>query len=487
MKNTADASLLAQAGKAAIWSALGKWFDAVAGLVSLFVLVRILGPDLYGLFGMALIMLAIPFGIVGGPLAECLIQRKQIAPGHEAATFITDVLLAFLLSGLLVLVTPLVAQFFGQAELNQILPVFSLVLPISALGSVPAALLQRDMRFREISLIDAGGTASASLVGIGMALSGYGVWSLVFMELTRRSFRTLSFCLIAKWKPRFDGGEKLKKAHFQDLFHFNAYSIATKILGQLDASLPGAIIGAILGTQALGIFNLVTRIFTQGSSILLAPLQAITLPLAAKSQSDPDVLRSLLSKGTRLSTAIAYPFFIGAAAVSPLMVPIFFGPEWGEAVLPMQLMMLMGVRAATASFNGGIIRGAGRPELQASIVALGLVVSVVLVVLAAPYGVSAIVGAILVRGGITWLAGAVVVRQLFGYAAISQFVIGWESLLSAGVMFAAVSVFQAHFLTDMSPILALLLSVFVGVLVHFVCLRILAPNLVGDVLKILKR
>jgi len=475
-----NSTIYKSAGKAVIWTAFAKWFEAVAGLLSLFVLVRILGPDLYGLFGMGLVMLALPQGIVGGPLAESLIQRREISKGHETATFISDVTIAILLCLLLSLTAPITASIFKQDELIRLIPVMSLLLPIAALGSVPGALLQRELRFKEVSLVDATGTATASSIGIAMALLGFGVWSLVFMELSRRTVRTLGFCFAANWFPKLRKDAPLRKHHFWDLFRFNSFTITTKLLGQLDNALPGAIIGVLLGTQALGIFNLVTRVFKQGASILLAPMQAVTMPLASKTQTTPTVLVDLIKKGTRLSTVIAYPFFIGLAAVSALIVPLFFGKEWIGAILPMQLMMLMGVRAATASFNGGIIRGAGRPELQTGLVAVGLFISVPLLLIAAPYGISAIVGAVLVRGLITWVIGAFVLQRLFGYKAIDQFIIGWESLISAGIMFAAVVYAQIHLLGDMHIVLTLMLSIGLGAIVHTTCMALLAPQLLGD-------
>ena len=478
-----EQALIRKAGRAAAWSAVARWFDAGASLLSLFVLVRLLGPETYGLYGMTLIALALPSAVVGGPLAECLIQQKNLKRGHEAATFITDLGLSAFCTALLVLAAPLIAAAFRQPGLIPVMQAMAFVPLLSSLGAAPAALLQRDLKFRAMTAVDGAGTVIASTVGIAMALSGHGVWSLVVMELTRRFVRSVGFCVAARWTPSID----VTKADFRDLVRFNAFSVSSRLLVQFDSALPGAIIGGALGPQALGYYHLAQRLFTQGASILLSPLAAVAMPVAAQSQSDMGQLRRVFRQGLRFSTAVAYPFFIGAAAVAPIYVPLFFGREWSGSALVIQLIMLMGVRAATVTFTGGVIRGAGRPGWQTVIVAIGLLATIVILPVAAPFGLTAIVGAVLLRGLVTWIAGAVVLRRIIGFPLRDQILVGWESLIASVVMWLVLAVGGPALGLHGGSWFDLFAAVAIGGVIHVAMMAALAPGLCLSVLRLIRR
>ncbi len=475
--------LLRRAGRAVVWSALARWLDAGASLVSLFVVVRVLGPEVYGLFGMVMIALALPAGIVGGPLAESLIQHPNVTRRHEAATFLAELSVSIGIGLILVLSAPLVAGIFQRPDLQPLILAMSIAPFLSSLGATPCALLQRDLRFRAIGFVDAIGAISAAIAAIVLVASGFGVWSLVVMELLRRTVRSVGFWIVARWRLTV----RASWSDFRELAHFNSFTIATKLLAQAETAIPGAVIGTMLGPQALGYYNLASRLFTQSANVLLMPLHAVTLPVVSSSQGEPQVLRRVFTQGLRLSTAIAYPYFIGAAVAAPVFVPLFFGDSWDGTVLIVQLMMLLGIRAATASFNGGVIRGAGRPATQSAIVALSLALSLVVLPVVAPYGLAALIIAILLRGLVTWLAGAVVLKDIMQLSIFAQVTVGWPSLAASLVMAGAVMVILRTLGDTHSPWLVLPLVAVVGVLSYAAALAVIAPKLVGRVLDFVRR
>lgn len=475
--------LLKKAGRAAAWSSLARWFDAAASLVSLFVLVRLLGPETYGVFGMSLVALALPSGLLGGPLAESLIQRRNLNRGHEAGTFLADTILSIVIGSMLALSAPLIADAFDQPDLVPVMQAMSVAPFLAAIGSVPGALLQRELRFGAISAVDTMGSATASIVGVVLAVSGFGIWSLVVMELARRIVRSVGFCAMARWRPHF----RTSLRDFRELAHFNTFTIATTMLERAEGVVPGAVVGGMLGAEALGYYNLASRLFAQSWGILLSPLHAVTLPVAAYAQSEPETLRRVFRQGLRLSTAISYPFFIGAAIAAPVFVPLFFGPDWSNSILTVQLMMLMGVRSATASFTGAVIRGAGRPASQAALTALGLVLALVSLPLVARFGLPAIVGALLAKGLITWVVGAFVLKQIIGYSVSGQLTVGWPSLAASALMWAAAAAALQMMVGHANPWLTLLAVAGVGALAYGLALALIAPALTSRFLGILNR
>jgi O-antigen/teichoic acid export membrane protein len=259
------------------------------------------------------------------------------------------------------------------------------------------------------------------------------------------------------------------------------------MLEAADAAVPGAVIGGMLGPEALGYYNLASRLLAQSSGILLGPLHAVTLPVAASAQSDPAMLKHVLQQGLRLSTAISYPVFIGAAIITPIFVPLFFGSAWTDMIPTVQLMMLVGVRSATASFTGGVIRGAGRPASQAGIVVFGLVLSIISLPLVARFGLPAVVAAVLAKGIATWLVGAFVLQHMIGYSVQAQLTVGWPSMAACIVMWGAVAGALGVLHGLANPWVTLFLAVALGALAYSAALVCIAPGFGSQLARLLQK
>ncbi|MDP3174861.1 MAG: oligosaccharide flippase family protein [Phenylobacterium sp.] len=469
MSHPAQPGLLAHAGRAAGWAALAKWLNLLIGAGSFLVMVRLLSPDSFGLYGMAVIVLALPEVVVGGPLSESLIQRRDLRPAHASATFWLELTCALVHFAAIVALAPWIAALFGRDELKTLAPVYAATLILLALGSTPASLLQRNLRFKAIAAVDASGAAIAAFVGLGLALADFGVWALVGMESARRAVRAAGFIALAGWLPaRPRVGPELR-----ELARFNLTTLATRLLVQVDAAAPRFIVGVLLGAQALGYLNLANRILQQGAAVLIAPFNAVALSVASAARDDRTTMHATLGAASRITAFVAYPAFLGAAALAPLAVPLLLGEHWRAAVACIQIMLLLGIRAATASFNGAVLSGSGRPDLQLALVALGLVSVAVLTPLAATWSLSAVAGALLLRGLVTWWVGAWLVQRVTGYPAHRQITLGWRDLVAAGVM--AMTLFGVQSLVVVPPWALLAGLTTLGAAVHLGVLFLLSP------------
>jgi len=470
---------LKRAKYAVAWAAGARWFDVFASTATFLLMARLLGPHTWGLYGMVLLVTVLPETIIGGPLADSLIQRKDLRPGHIAGARVLHVGLALALFAGAVGLTPLLAGAFGQAELVLLIPALSATFLAMAWAAPSVALLQRDMRFRSIAVIDATGTATAAIVGIGLALAGWGVWALVLMEVARRCVRAAGFVIAAGASRALN--VSFSRRDLADLMHFNLTSLGAQLLVQADLAIPRLAVGAFMGTQALGYFNLAFRIFRQGCSLAIAPLNAIALPLISSVRDDRAQLHKAIRQAAGMATLVAFPAFMGAAAIAPVAIPFLLGEVWAPAVVPMQLMLILGIRAASMALTGGILRGCGHPGLQMVHVAVGLLATCLLVPLATQFGLAAVAAAMLIKGAITWVIGALLVQRVSGYSATNQIIVGWRSFLASSLMAGGVVLATpvlAAFLSGWSLLAVLIAG---GVALHLITLTTLDPQLAGDV------
>lgn len=464
--------LMVRAGKAAAWVVVSKWFDLIGSLVTLAITARLLAPEAFGLFGMAMLACLLPEVVLSGALGDGVIQRKDLRPGHLNGVFWLHVaVFVVFMAGLYLMIPVFVAQ-FSQPVLADIIPVLAFSSIFWALSVVPGALLRRELRFGALCISDALSTAAAFIVGVGMALAGYGVWSLVWQEFSRRFVKWITMSISARWMPSIT----FTRADVTDLLRFNLLGLVTRLVYELETAIPKYFIGLFLGANMLGYFNMAVRFYQQLTQVLLAPFTSVALPVVAAIQHDREQLHSTFAAGTKAATMLAFPAFLGAAATAPVAIPLIFGEAWIPAVPAAQIMIIAAVRAPVNAFNGELLRGTGRPGIYTALAMLGALMMAVLVPLVTSFGIAAVSLAILLRGLVQWAVAAVVVERTVGYPAIKQFTIGWESFVAAAGMGVTVAL-VLPWLEFLPRVVSLGLLATLGVVVHMILLSIFAPKL----------
>lgn len=463
-------------GRGVALSAAARAVQLVLSFVMLAVVGRLIGAEAYGIYALALVAVSIGDIVVGGGLTDSLVQRTDVTRGHEDASFLCTVLSGTALWAAGWALSGSAGTLFGEPQVGALLPVLLLVLPIMGIGAVPFARLQRGLRFGAIAGIDSATAITSALLGIGLILAGFGLWSLVVAELLRVTARSAVLLAVARYRPGLSG----RPHHIAELFRFNAGTLGVRTLGVVDRILPRVLIGALLGAQALGFYAIAWRLYEQMNALLIHPLNALAMPIAARAQDNPQVLQVLLARAIRLSSAIAFPAYLGLATIAPTLVPMIVGPGWQPAVACMQIMLLLGLRAPMNAFNSGVLRGLGRPDLQALTLAIGTAMTLVLVPLAAPQGLIAVTLVVTTRRFVTWPLGARQVQRLTGFDWRGQTREAAPTLAAALVMVAAVAALEWALADKVTAVPLLLLAVSAGGTVYVLALALLAPAHLRD-------
>ncbi|MEZ5738527.1 MAG: oligosaccharide flippase family protein [Burkholderiaceae bacterium] len=275
--------ILARTLEGAIWSAVGRVAQTALSLLSVAVIAQVLTPQTYGLFGAAMLLIALTEVITGGTLTQSLIQRKALDQQHIDATFWLNSLLSLAAAGFLVaLATPLLAL-VNAPEALAALYCLAILTVLNGVAAVPQALLMRGMNFRRSMQIDTVSTALASLTGIGLALGGAGIWALILMESVRVAVRTFMLLTGTDWTITGVGSRKA----LRELLAFNLSSLATVSLARIEQLLPRMLVATLLGPQALGLWLLARRVLDETQRLSAVPLTAVTMTAIARLQDEP--------------------------------------------------------------------------------------------------------------------------------------------------------------------------------------------------------
>lgn len=465
------------------WNAAGKLAQLAINVVALALIARIVGPQAYGVVALSWVFIGLTDILLVASPTETLVQRGSVRDGHLNASFVLPLSLALLAwAALAAGAAPAASLLNGGAELEEILPWRGASIVLAALLVVPTARLMREGAFRALAAAESIAAVAASIAGVALALAGTGIWSLVVMEIVRGVVHAALAFAAARWRPgwRFGPGD------VRDLAGYNLNTWASYGLAYLEQQLPRIIIGRMLGTEAVGLFALAQRLFTEATRVLTLPVYQVLVAGVARVRRNRRALRGITAGALRATTLVAAPLFIGLAACAQVLVPLFFGAGWAAAIPVAEALLLLGPRHAVGALQAAVLRGGGHADLHLLLAAFGVSLTLLLVGIAAPLGVGLVGLAMLARGYLVWPIAAPMVRAASGLSLRAQALAGMVPMLAALAMGAAVWLLLPLAARAWSPVVALAVAVPLGAAIYVAMLRLLSPALFGQLAGILR-
>jgi O-antigen/teichoic acid export membrane protein len=374
----------------AMWTAVETWGQQLMLFLVFVALAHLLGPEAIGLATMALVapvILAVP---VTRGIPEAIIQRPEIDREHLDSAFWLLAGGGAALSAVAFILAWPIAHFFSEPVIEELVRCTALIVFIQSLAGVPIAVLKRHLNFRVLALRTLCSAIVSGAVGIGLALHGYGVWSLVWMQIARWTVEVIVLLWGSAWRPRF----AFSWARCKDLFGFAGPIIGFSLWQFINEEMPKAVLGAFIGPSAVGIYQLAKRPLEVVTSAFLAPLTAMAMPAVARMQSDRAMIDQFFNSSIRVAVVLGFPAYMGLAAIAPDAVPLVFGDHWSEAVLAVQIIMLLGLVRTFDGIAGGTVLAIGRSDLIFKFNVFYTFAGGACIVAAAPYGVEAVIAAI---------------------------------------------------------------------------------------------
>lgn len=359
------------------WNYVGVVARIVSQLVVQIALARLLGPETFGLFGFAFIMVGIGNILVEMGLGSALVQKKHLTDEDIRFTFTWVVIAALGMTALVFLLSETISSFFDDPRAVEVLRGLSLVFIFQAFGVVPMSLLKRELAFKAIQGVQIVSYLIGFLiVGVSAALYGAGVWSLVAAWIVQ----TLSAALILNVIKRH-GMKPLFYLSDKQLQHFGVRVLFTNITNWVIENVDNLLVGKFFGATALGLYSVSYNLVRAPTNHLVVTLQTVLFPASARSQDNQANLRRAYLTAVAGAALIAVPVFAGVAVVSDTVVEALFGTKWTSAapvLLPLSLAMILHALMAVA---GPVLwgKGAAGTELKVQFwVALTLVMALLL-------------------------------------------------------------------------------------------------------------
>lgn len=330
------------------WNGTESFFLQLIQLFVSMILARLLTPVDFGLIALISVFIAVTDTIAAGGFRSTIVMRPHLAEIDFSTAFVYNLAVAAVLYLAMFFSAPLIASFYDEPKLIELLRVLALVNLIHAGYFVQDALLQRRMRFKFLAQRNILAALISGAVAIGLAFFGFGVWALVSLTLTRALVINVYLWSHSVWKFSLDfSWESFKKN-----FGFGYRMMLTHLSGVLFANLNNLLIGKFYTKADLGYYYQARKLKNIPVNSATAILTKTASPLLAKYQEDLTELHKTYFHITRIAALCIIPIVLMLFVVSRDLVTVLFTKKWLESVVIFRIIIIAGLFSPFIIING---------------------------------------------------------------------------------------------------------------------------------------
>lgn len=317
------------------WSSVSQIGRLIMQLCTMIILARLLSPKDFGLMGMATIVTTFIGLFSNLGTAPAVVQIKEPSKAFLSSIFWINLAIGLLTTILLFLISPLVANVYYEPRITVILRVLSLSFVISSLSILQRAIQERNLAFNTLAKIEICSILIGSITGVGMALSGWGVWSLIFQSLVVSLITTILLWFSSQWRPSL----VFQWSEINSVVSFSLNLTASGVLFYLIRNVDNFLIGTFLGAEALGFYTMAYRLMLYPIQNIAGVVQRVIFPIFSIKQDDNEWLSYTSCKVTNMIALIVFPVVIGLTVLCELFVMVVFGSRW-SSIIPLIIILL---------------------------------------------------------------------------------------------------------------------------------------------------
>ena len=348
-----------EAHRSLLWSGVQQFVTFGIQFVLGIVLARLLNPYDYGLIAMQGIFFAISGAFIDFGLEGALIQKKECNKTDLNTAFLFSLIMALSMFVLLFLAAPMISDFYHVPILGKMLRISALVLIFNSIGIAPKALLQRQLRFKELALASTCTTLLSGLVALFMAYHGYAYWSLIGQTLLGRALMTGVCVLYARWLPSWH----YSMESFRHLVSFGLPMLFTTLVHAVYNNLYSLVVGRFYTARQLGLYERASNYSCYVSYNLSDLSMRALYPLLSRVQDDMAQLKESTLRILHMSAFIVVPINVFLMIKAEDLIRIVLTEKWLEMAPLMQVMCISSMAYVVSNLHLNLFKAVGKTQI----------------------------------------------------------------------------------------------------------------------------
>ena len=368
-----------------IWSTLERFSVQGIQFVVMIIMARMLTPNDYGLVGMLAVFIAVSQSLVDSGFSQALIRKQDRTETDNSTVFYFNLVVGLILYGILFVSAPFIADFYNEPQLVAITRVIGLSILFNSLVVVQRALLTIKIDFKTQAKAALTAAISSGIIGIWMAATGYGVWSIVAQQLINLGVNVLLLWILSHWRPQWVYSWK----SFHELFGFGSKLLASGLIETLYRNIYLIVIGKVFSATDLGYYTRAHQFTDFPSSNLTGIIQRVTYPVLCSIQNENVRLADVYRRFLRISAFVIFPLMMGLAAVAEPLVLTLLKEQWLFTATLLSIICFSMMWYPIHAINLNLLQVKGRSDLFLKLEIYKKIVGVVILCITIPLGLVA--------------------------------------------------------------------------------------------------
>jgi len=371
------------------WSLGEKLGTILLQMIVSIVVAQLLMPDDVGLMALMTFFSSLALVVVDSGFSQMLIRKREPLEGDFKSVFLFNVVVSWIVYGVLVAVFPAVAAFYERPILARIAPVLFLLVPVNALGVIQNTLFMRQFRFALLSKITFFASLASGALAVTMALAGCGVWSLVGQRVSSIAVRALLLWFFSDWRPR-----RAVQASTRPLREMAPYSLrlmSSDLIAAVYTRVAQLFIGKLYSTDLLGYFYQAQKLEELPVTSTVQSVQNVTFPAFSKLAASPRKFAESYRQVTMLVAFLMFPSMAGLSAVAPDLFALLLGERWMPTVPYFEAMCLVGFFTPLAMVACNVLKTLSDGRVVVRLEVAKRVLMTVVLAATIPHSVTAVV------------------------------------------------------------------------------------------------
>ncbi len=362
-----------QAVRSTLFASLNTYVSLGVGIISSVIMARLLIPDHFGIIALGNFFLSFFGRVREFGLDYALIHRQDDLEEAFKVHFTLQVLLA-LLNLLLVLISvPFLTKFYSQ-DVILVLLILAFFMPLKAASSTPRVFLEKELNFKITTIIDVLSLVMSSIIGITLAFLGWGLWSLVALNVSGILFTFLGLLIFSGWKIGFSINQAMIKWYFKFGFFLFIGGLTTFILFQYN----DFVLGTFISAAVLGFYVKAFQFAQLPTGLVTAVVSRVALPTYAKLQTEKEKLGIAFNLVLRNIFRVSAPFSLWLFLIAEDFVMFFLGGKWLPMVPVFKLLLVFSMLRPIFDDTGAFLTAIGKPQILSKYLTIQAVILLIL-------------------------------------------------------------------------------------------------------------
>ena len=338
------------------WSLISTVLGRVITPITSIALARVLVPAEFGVFSVAVVVQAALMSFNDLGVTNALVWwRGDVRHAARTATTLA-IATSCLLYAICFAAAPGIADILGSPNAVGVLRLLSLTVVIDGISSVPIGLLNRAFRQDRRAFADWLGFALSTGLTIGLALAGFGAWSLAWGRVLGNALTTMSLFVFARERPRLGWDREVAGT----LVRYGLPLCGASLLVFAFLNLDYIIVGHVLGATALGLYTIAFNLASWPSNVLSTTLRRVSIPAFSHLQDDAEAVRATFLAGQRNLMLVTLPLCAGASALAVPVVSLVYPAAYQAAATVLAVLAGLGAARVYLDFMYDLLSGTGR-------------------------------------------------------------------------------------------------------------------------------